>query len=1364
MQDYSFTKHRIIQWMGILLALGLIAVSYWYFSAKAGVKTNTTLTDSLSEGLAGYWKFDDGTSGATPTTATDSSTNGNTGTLTGSPTWTTGQIGSAVDFDGTDDYITMGDNDLYGPSADFTIAAWINQDAITTLQCIFCKDTRQVSGEQFRFSVGESVNGKLRYSAATEEVGGNTLLTAGTWYHAVITRSSSSGRLNIYLNGVNDGSAATGSVPSAPTSNVKIGSRDNASASEYWNGKIDEVRFYNRALSADEVSQLYRLNAPTGTDTSLKGYWSFNGKDISGTTAYDRSGAGNNGTLTGGPTVTTGKVGQALSFDGSDDYVTIPNATSLNSTAQVTVSAWIKRSGIGTRQFFVSKGNATTVASTQYWLELTAGNVLVFELASGSTEHKLTSSFVLTDTQGWHHVVGTYDGTTQKIFLDGVQDTTTSTWSGALNSVNNDLVIGNRSAGYDIPFNGKVDEVRVYNTALTAAEIQSLYKRGESDTMNVADINGNLNSGLAGYWKLDEGSGTSAVDSSINGSTGTLTGGPTWTTGQVGGAVDFDGTDDYINLGSPAALDIRGSITMSAWVKTDVLNTTQAIFSVGTRACCGTENYLHINWNAGGGTYRFIFASFGVASVSSSSNLSSGVWYHVVGTWDGATRKIFINGVLDGSTAQTSQPTDYLNAVIIGGGEAGNGPYFNGSIDETRIYNRALSDNEVAQLYRYTGPAAADSGLVGYWSFNGTDTTSTKAYDRSGAGNTGTLTGGPSVIPGKVGQALSFSGSNQYGVLGASNTYVPTSSSPFSLSIWFKANAIGSSDNNNRMLSLRNGGSSAIILGLGLSNKVQFYNNGTGTHTTVATVNTGQWYHYVLTYSGTQFQPYINGVAQGSPITATGPTVGSQAVTVATFAGEDFFYNGSLDEIRIYTAALTAAQIQALYKAGESDVMNVADINGNLNSGLAGYWAMNEGTGTSAKDSSINGNTGTLTGGPTWTTGQVGGAVSFDGVNDYIATPYSAAQTSTSTISYSFWAAPDLNEGGGILGMLNGEDASSTNYISIDNAGSELNNPTIGVIMTIGGTADSRTVNFPLVTNAWFHFVYTYDGSYVNLYVNGALLSSSAKTGALHVNTENGIQIGRVNGLSDGDYKGLVDEVRIYTRALSATEVAQLYRYTGPAAADSGLVGHWSFNGTDTTSTKAYDRSGTGNTGTLTNGPTVTPGKLGQALSFDGSNDFVGVGDIGVIDGVANATLSGWIKRGATNAHITFGKHDTSSGRFAINFYNDGNVYFNVGDGSGTPYAYFVSNDTDWHHVVMAYDGSQSGNANRLKVYFDGVQQTLTFSGTIPATTYASSIDEFRIGRNASNGFYSNGFIDEVRLYTRTLSTSEIVALYNASR
>src|SRR3989344_4181705 len=118
-------------------------------------------------------------------------------------------------------------------------------------------------------------------------------------------------------------------------------------------------------------------------------------------------------------------------------------------------------------------------------------------------------------------------------------------------------------------------------------------------------------------------------------------------------------------------------------------------------------------------------------------------------------------------------------------------------------------------------------------------------------------------------------------------------------------------------------------------------------------------------------------------------------------------------------------------------------------------------------------------------------------------------------------------------------------------------------------------------------------------------------------------------------FNGLIDDVRVYNRALTEAEIKQLYKAgssfhpnaTNKSTIRDGLVGHWSFDGADMGTTSARDASGNANTGWLINGAKKAIGKIGQGLSFDGSNDNVNVGDINATDGATYLTVSAWGKQ-----------------------------------------------------------------------------------------------------------------------------------------
>lgn len=209
------------------------------------------------------------------------------------------------------------------------------------------------------------------------------------------------------------------------------------------------------------------------------------------------------------------------------------------------------------------------------------------------------------------------------------------------------------------------------------------------------------------------------------------------------------------------------------------------------------------------------------------------------------------------------------------------------------------------------------------------------------------------------------------------------------------------------------------------------------------------------------------------------------------------------------------------------------------------------------------------------------------------------------------------------------------------------------------------------------------------------------------------------------------------------------------APSPANLVAHWSYD--QSTGTTLNDDSGNGHTGTFSSTPTWTAGKINNSLKFDGT-DNVALGNITQINNVSKVTLATWIKRASTGADVFVGKQ-ASNQDLGIEAYSDGKVYFDMSKGSSASGS-LTLNDTAWHHVALVFDGTQTGNANRLKAYVDGTQKTLAFSGTVPSTT-SSSTTAFNIGK--MSGEYSNGQVDDTWLFARTLSTAEIQDLAQVS-
>ncbi|MEK7499467.1 MAG: LamG domain-containing protein, partial [Patescibacteria group bacterium] len=222
--------------------------------------------------------------------------------------------------------------------------------------------------------------------------------------------------------------------------------------------------------------------------------------------------------------------------------------------------------------------------------------------------------------------------------------------------------------------------------------------------------------GLVGYWNFDEGSGAVANDTSDNNNNGTING-ATWVAGKVGnGALSFDGVDDNINLGNMTTFDGSAYATWSFWTKPNALVSGQVLFSKHSGFSSAQNIWRIANTSDGGGDEIYFYIGDGNNGKRTNINaLTIGQWVHVVGVYDGtqttvANRiNIYVNGslvtnVATAGTIPTSIPSATVNTRIgsRSNGDGGTGAvnFYNGSLDDVRIYNRALGATEVQKLYR----------------------------------------------------------------------------------------------------------------------------------------------------------------------------------------------------------------------------------------------------------------------------------------------------------------------------------------------------------------------------------------------------------------------------------------------------------------------------------------------------------------------------------------------------------------------------------------------------------------------------------------------------------------------------------------
>jgi hypothetical protein len=209
-----------------------------------------------------------------------------------------------------------------------------------------------------------------------------------------------------------------------------------------------------------------------------------------------------------------------------------------------------------------------------------------------------------------------------------------------------------------------------------------------------------------GWWKLDEKEGTEAADSSGSGLTGRVVGDAVWSPegGKFGGAIEFDGAGDYIDLGNDPRFDFSEAMSISVWVRPKDFDTDgQAVISKG-------DTWLIARSQGGGQTLEFICNGINGPNppadkwpgVRSEDGINDGQWHHIVGTYDAADAKLIL--YIDGKMCMTKdvdgRPIDISHSnLFIGENSRSPGKFWSGLIDDVRLYDFALTAADVNSLY-----------------------------------------------------------------------------------------------------------------------------------------------------------------------------------------------------------------------------------------------------------------------------------------------------------------------------------------------------------------------------------------------------------------------------------------------------------------------------------------------------------------------------------------------------------------------------------------------------------------------------------------------------------------------------------------
>ncbi|WP_170232281.1 LamG-like jellyroll fold domain-containing protein [Saccharothrix saharensis] len=830
-------------------------------------------------------------------------------TLHGGATWIDGgAVGSAVQLDGVNGYLSAPNSVLTGTS--FSASAWVKLDpqhpgstATAVSQLGSALPGFQLSWlntNSWAFGVARSAT-DVANDVASSPVGAPQ---PGAWTHLTGVYDATVRTLRLYVNGTLVGTAQRSTNDWSAAGEVRIG--DAGSAGQRWKGAVDEVRVYDRALVGSEVRAL------VGLGNVQAGQWKFDdrtgGNNVPGGTPM---------TLKGGAKYVPGAVGEGLQLDGVDDTAETGESV-LRTDQSFAVTAWVKqdRTGPDGRAYSILSQDAGPRSGFALNQRQVNG-VGRWELLAPSSQDTPGSpnaqalSSMPSKPNTWTHLAGVFDRPAQQIrlYVDGVH-AATAPWTSHTAS-SGSLMVGTvrwngNLNGY---WPGGVDEVRAYTRVIDEAEIRGIIAADAVAT---------------GSWKLDG----NAVDDSGRGRDGTVSGTPTWVPGHSTTpnaddlAVGLDGVDDRIH--APNAVDTTRSYAVSAWLNPRAANVVQtAVSQDGAAAGTPAERSGFALHTTADGRWAFTGVTATGAPVSvTGGGVQPGAWTHLAGVHDAQREEIslYVNGVVVG-TRPLDAPLGSGKELQIGRGQAAGKAveFFRGAVDDVRTYQRTLFEEEIRVI------AGRDLALVHNLKLD--ETGGTTAADSVGSRG-GTVHGGATFGPGRgPGNGVALDGVDD--AVSTTGTDVRTDQS-FTVSTW--VNLREAVDGEVTAVSLDSGQAGKFRLGhvkddyensLGAWTFEMPEQDGTVTQAALSVLPTevgeDKWAHLVGVYDAKakKIWLYVNGLRVGDGTLLT-PWAGGEGLQLGRSKHDNTYsryWAGRIDDVRLYTGALSTDRVWELHKS-----------------------------------------------------------------------------------------------------------------------------------------------------------------------------------------------------------------------------------------------------------------------------------------------------------------------------------------------------------------------------------------------------------------------------------------------------------------
>lgn len=1373
-------------------------------------------------------------------------------------------------FDGVDEYVTMGNVLNFERTDPFTWSAWVKTSTAGVFQSIIAKFGDSATGIDFRISNNTpgylalfivSNYGGGNYFSVYSNGGGSPLsVTDGAWHHVVVSYDGSSSGVSgviFYIDGMRQ-------TTSAPADNLTstilnsdsftIGRRIQAAAPQYFSGNIDEVSIHNRVLSNIEIVWIYNSGIPrnlkdSNTPPGLVAWWRLGEGAYPGTMTNMEAGdivtdapariyykmraldlasevlpTYRTWTALNAPDFTasqysgsfSGYSTKALSFGGTNEYVTMGDVLSFERTSPFSLSFWFKTTGSG---YLISKMDSTPRGWGAY---ITTSSGIEFLLINTPATN-LIDVFGPTGLNNgvWHHVVWTYSGSSTaagvKCYVDGSL-VGTSTSSDTLSSTTlstGSLNLAARTNGTGV-YTGMLDEVAVYNRELTSTEASWIYNTSMPRDLSLTAAP----FGLVAWWRMGEWASTSSLlildsgpsavpntvrDLSGNNYNGTMT--AMETTDVVfdapgrGQCAYFDGASYDMTIaygGAVKAYDRTDRFSVSFWAKVNAYGIVCSKINASWQGW-----YVHASTAGYAITLRNTHPTNLIEVSTSGTTWEAGRWNHVVITYNGSSSASGVKIYVNGAAVSTSVTYDNLTASIVYSptdqfkiGQAGGSSYFNGRMKDLAIWGNELTAAQVSWIYNSGQPrelasVGSPEGLDGWWRLGNGDrfqefydsgpaTWTSTIVDNSLNNYAGTMTSmeASDIVynaPGR-GKSVEFGGTDEYVTMGNVLGYERTS--PQSYSLWVKfstsstqmflAKALGATtyrgvlvygSNGNLLLQLINDAS--------VNNRIQIQ--------TTKTFNDGLWHHVVVTSDGSSTAAgckiYVDNMLQTVTVlydALTATILTTAAFTLGTRSSLDTFFTGSLDEVAVYDKELSVSEITWVYNAGVPRLLTDSGCPSNLQA----WWRMGDGdTAPTLQDQTVNNYDGTMTnmestdivncspGG-----GFVQKSLLFDGVNEYVTMGNVLAFERTSRFSVSCWAKWTDSSYKPLVSKL----AASVAYTGWELIAFPSGAVTLQLINNlIGSNYTLRSSVTGFNDGQWHHLCATYNGSSTSagicIYIDGVDRSdTSAGTLSATIVSSASLGIGGRPTALDGYFPGNITEVSVYSRDLTAAEVSWIYNSGIPrdlkntSGAPLSLVGWWRLGGSAYRSSSA---TGTWQTRILGDGPGLTSDFATKCLSF-GGGEYVDMGNVCAFERTQAFSISCWARWVSTDYGTLVAKCDGSYTGYILYKYAGAVVFEFRGADASTFGQYSSSGDLGdglWHHIVATYDGSSSKTGTHI--FVDGVDRVYGGTGTLTGSIVTTAA--LRIGQRASD-LSLTGNVDEVAIYNKQLSQTEVNWLFNS--